>query len=474
MRISKEQKQEEKIFKLQQELDLSKKENKSLKNKLATSERKRKSLMGDSRKRKLRSSSISLQPIKRHKFAEFIVSLSVQLYLRTNCGFRGVVIILGILKELLNWDLDIPCHNSIENWVKKSGLSIYKEPKNKNRTEGDYALVVDESMMIGSQKILLTLGMKAEHEGSPLSHGDVEVLGMSVRQSWNSEAVCSELDDVSCRLNSRPSYVISDNASVMNKGIRDFNVPHIRDVSHTLGMFMERVYKKSEEFNKYMKELAQVKFREVMNPVAYLLPPKQRTIARFMNLSKVVDWSEKILKNYIQLTRQERNTFSFIPRYASLIEELRTVLTCINSIEYEIKHNGLSHQTLKNCINFMKSDLFFGNERMLQIAGQILGWLREEIRKLPSETTCWNASSDIIESLFGVYKSKKSPNPLHGVTPFVLMLPLHTRIGTKNGSASFDFKSSLESVFMSDIEQWKKEKLLENQVYKRIRKLNAA
>jgi transposase-like protein len=181
------------------------------------------------------------------------------------------------LKELLNWDLDIPCHNSIENWVKKSGLSIYKEPKNKNGDE-DYALVVDESMMIGSQKMLLTLGVKAQHEGRPLSHGDVEVLGMSVRQSWNSEAVCSELEDVSRRLNGRPSYVISDNASVMNKSIRDFNVPHIRDISPTLGVFMERVYKKSEEFNNYMKELAQVKFREIMNHVAYLLPPKQRTV----------------------------------------------------------------------------------------------------------------------------------------------------------------------------------------------------
>jgi len=51
MRISKEQKQEEIIFKLRQELDLSKKEIKSLKNKLATSERKRKSLMGDSGKK---------------------------------------------------------------------------------------------------------------------------------------------------------------------------------------------------------------------------------------------------------------------------------------------------------------------------------------------------------------------------------------------------------------------------------------
>jgi hypothetical protein len=399
--------------------------------------------------------------------------LSVLLYVRTNCGLRGVVTILTVLKELLHWDLDIPCHNSIENWVKKSGLSIYKEPKVKNMKDG-HALVVDESMMIGSQKLLLTLGVNAQHDGRPLSHADVEVLGMSVRQSWNSEAVCSELEDISKRMSSSPSYVISDNASVMKKSIRDFNVPHIRDVSHTLGMFMERVYKKSEEFNNYVKELAQVKFREIMNPVAYLLPPKQRTIARFMNLAKVVDWSEKILKNYTKLTKNERNTFSFIPRYASLIEELRTVLTCVNYIEHEIKHNGLSHRSLKNCVDFMKQDLFFGNERMLQIAEQMVGWLREEIRKLPSEKTCWNASSDIIESLFGVYKSKKSPNPLHGVTSFVLMLPLHTRIRKKDDATNFDFKNSLETVFMSDIEQWKKDNLFENQVCKRMEKLNAA
>jgi predicted RNase H-like nuclease (RuvC/YqgF family) len=51
MRTFKGQKQEAKIFKLQHELDLSKKENKSLKTKLATSERKRKSLMEESGKK---------------------------------------------------------------------------------------------------------------------------------------------------------------------------------------------------------------------------------------------------------------------------------------------------------------------------------------------------------------------------------------------------------------------------------------
>ena len=62
-----------------------------------------------------------------------------------------------------------------------------------------------------------------------------------------------------------------------------------------------------------MKELSQVKFREVMNPVAYLLPPRQRSIARFMNLSKVVDWSEKILMKFNELTVHEKKTFLLFP-----------------------------------------------------------------------------------------------------------------------------------------------------------------
>ena len=370
-----------------------------------------------------------------------------------------MVNILSILNEYLGWNLEsIPNRNSIENRLKKSGLFIYKEPElkkegneeNEEKKE-DYALIIDESMMIGSQKLLLTLGSKTQHQGSPLSHGDVEVLNMSVRSSWNSEALCSELEDVSVKMKRSPAYVISDNASVMNKGIRDFGARHIRDVSHTLGMFMERIYKNCDEFNSFMKELSQVKFREVMNPVAYLLPPKQRSIARFMNLSKMVEWSEKILMNFNELTVHEKKNFSFVPRYASFIDELRSVISCVNSVEHYIKHCGLSHRSLKDCISFIKRDLSSGNERMIKIAEQIVGRLRTEIRKIPSEETCWNASSDIIESVSGVYKNKKSPDPLNGVTSFVLLLPLHTRIGTKVKVGDFDFRSSLESVFMSDI-----------------------
>jgi hypothetical protein len=282
------------------------------------------------------------------------------------------------------------------------------------------------------------------------------------------------LKEISGQANQSPSYIISDNASVMNRAIKDFDSPQIKDISHTLGMFMERIYSKDAEFTSYMKELSEVKFKHIMNPVAYLLPPKQRSVARFLNLSQVVDWSDKILANYAKLKKEEKQVFSFIPSYSSLINELRIVLSCINFIEYEIKHNGLSRQSVNRCRKNIKRNLSVKNKRMENVVMLIMNYFRNEIKKLPSSTSCWNASSDIVESIFGVYKSRKSPNLLHGITPFALFLPLHARIGSKNGIVSFDFKSSLESVFMSDIDAWKKDKLSENMVYKRIKMLKAA
>ena len=126
------------------------------------------------------------------------------------------------------------------------------------------------------------------------------------------------------------------------------------------------------------------------------------------------------------------------------------------------------------CRMLIKQNLSTGNERMKKIAELIDHYLTEEANKLPSSKICWNASSDVIESIFGVYKDRKSPNPLHGVTPFILLLPLHTRIGTKDNMVPFDFKHRLESVFMRDIDVWKKENLFENQVYKRTKTLNSA
>src|SRR5690554_8124888 len=109
-------------------------------------------------------------------------------------------------------------------------------------------------MMIGSEKLLVTLGTPAEHPQRPLTHHDVEVLDISVAESWNGEAVGTQLKTAAGKVGSDPLYVISDNASVISKGIRCSGFSQQRDISHSLGMFLERTYKNRSEERRVGKE----------------------------------------------------------------------------------------------------------------------------------------------------------------------------------------------------------------------------
>ena len=54
--------------------------------------------------------------------------LCVLIYVRTGCGLRTVISIIGIFEEVLGDSFGkIPCYNSVANWVRKLGLSVYEE-----------------------------------------------------------------------------------------------------------------------------------------------------------------------------------------------------------------------------------------------------------------------------------------------------------------------------------------------------------
>ena len=103
-------------------------------------------------------------------------------------------------------------------------------------------------MMIGSEKLLLTLGIPAEHQGRPLNCTDANILGIAVAESWNGEGVESELRKASAKVGHNPNYVVSDNASIMKKDVRCAQLNHHHDISHSLVVFLERVYKRESDF----------------------------------------------------------------------------------------------------------------------------------------------------------------------------------------------------------------------------------
>ena len=94
--------------------------------------------------------------------------------------------------------------------------------------------------------------------------------------------------------------------------------------------------------------------------------------------------------------------------------------------------------------------------RVSKAAKECVKYLQDETGKLTAQDSVWHISSDILESIFGVYKKRKSPNALNGVTSYVLMLPLLTKSDPKSGYIRMDFKYALESTFLRDIDKWTK------------------
>ena len=323
----------------------------------------------------------------------------------------------------------VPSRNTIENWTKKCGLKVY-EDAGKTFRNSDYAKITDESMMIGSEKLLLTVGVPAKHQGRPLDCADVSMLDIAISDSWNGEKIGERLVKSAEKVGHEPLYVISDNASIMNKGIRCAEMNQQRDISHSLGMYLERTYKNMPDFKNYLKSMSESKVKHNMKAIAYLLPPTQRTIARFINLSGWVKWSSKMLEIYHLLKPDEQIAFAYIPANASLIDELSDIVKCVEDIEYICKHKGLSEETADECQSSIKAYLLCGNSRMIKLGESIRGFLKEEVNKIEFRVGVYNNSSDIIESLFGKYKARKSPNKLHGITSHILFIPVYIKLRT--------------------------------------------
>ena len=134
-----------------------------------------------------------------------------------------------------------------------------------------------------------------------------------------------------------------------------------------------------------------------MRATSYLLPPCQRTIARFMNLSSIIKWSQRIRKAFPKLTQQEQETFAFTNTYRKFIEELDCVFEFVNESLKLIKTKGLSKKNIDLCLKMANELLNDKAERVVLVRNSITQYLLEEQDKLPNDKkTVWHASSDII------------------------------------------------------------------------------
>ena len=399
--------------------------------------------------------------------------LCVLMYVRTGCGLRTVVEILGIFEEVLGEPFGrTPCYNSAANWVRKLGLAIYQDD---TPVSQKYGVVVDESITINKEKLLLVLGFKADHDGRPLGHKDVAVLDMRVGECFKRGDVKSSLDTVSESVGAAPAYGVSDGAHNLVGGFRDAGICHHLDISHTLGNCMKHVYGEDAEFKSLTEKLGKIRLQYHLTEKAWLLPPNMRAIARFMNLRDWVEWADKLIDCYDNLDDGMKDAYSFILDYRGFVRELHVCTDAIGHLEDLCKNQGFGKRVNALCQDYIiRNVIGNANNRRASVGLEMLDYFKSQAGLIADKNEIRHISSDIIESDFGIYKAKKAPNKLYGITSLVLMLPLYPKTIDYSVAEKQYFKVRLANVKLKDIDLWAKENLSENRVALRSRTLNKA
>jgi hypothetical protein len=354
--------------------------------------------------------------------------------------------------------------------MKKLGLSVYENDC--QPTEKKFAVIIDESIMVNQEKLLLLLGIPADHLGRPIRHEDVTVISMKAGGNFNGDDIKQEIENSIKEIGYSPKYIISDQAHNLTCGISKSGLQHHIDISHAMGTCLKHAYGSQTDFITFTTLLGKVRLQYHLTDKAYLLPPNMRSIARFMNLSSWVDWGNKMLSCFENLPDKMKEAYSFILDNKDLLEELQAAVGTVRYVENICKIEGFSLATCKKSKDYIVHHAI-GNasNRRAMLGVEILEYFKKQELMLVDTQQNYNISSDIIESNFGIYKEKKSPNKLYGITPFILFIPLYAKLANESVAKTFNFKERLCYVKLKDIDAFAKEHMSKNWVTERNKKL---
>ena len=389
--------------------------------------------------------------VKNHSYSSELIQLCVQLRSEAGCSYRGCIKVLNILALLLNLELKIPSLWSVRNWEIKLG---YQQIRDMAGTTGKWVLIIDESISIGSQKMLLLIGVDlGRHEfGKALDISAVKVLEVRLKKSWKAHEIKKVVDSVAAR-GYDFEYCCCDNGNNLRKMLGMAGLPHIEDCGHALGKWLEKRYKGDNEFVSFCEKTTRAKRQLILSRYAEYVPPKHRTKGRFLNLTAIASWAGKLLSLAKQYQRtgecpEAFEKIEWILGHETFIRQLGEEQGLINKVNKLIKNGGLGDRTIARCRQLVESASV--NEGL---KAHVLDYLARNRAKLPDleKIVC---SSDIIESMFGKFKYNTAKSPGGAITEACLSVANYGR-----NYKIAEIKTAMEQVKIVDIKKWRGENI---------------
>ena len=366
-----------------------------------------------------------------------LIHVCFLLFCVAGLGFRAVSRVLGVLGSFIGLK-KAPCPQTVINWVANLSIARIRSTArfcNAPDSPG-FFWIIDVSIGHGSDKILALLGLRADHHllnsGAP-GLQDVHCVSVSVSITWRGESVAEFLMKTISAVGA-PLAIIKDGGTDLAKAgkilvERGIDFPAIDDVSHFFANLLKREYGTHPMLARFLSACGSSSKKFKQSLLACLVPPKISIKARFMNLRRLVDWADKILKHSPKgraakgsMLEKLRKSLDELPECKPFIKRFLRDASVLENVQKILKSRGLSRKTAEESKAFLEDALPV--DSAVKIGA--LNWIEKHLaiaEELGLADTGIPTTSDSIESLFGIAKVRGT-GPVKDVNRVAARLPV--------------------------------------------------
>lgn len=317
----------------------------------------------------------------------------------------------------------MPCPQTIINWVTRLSISRIQNAASlasyqieSRDFSNNFIWIIDTSIALGDGKILCVLALKVDHHlsnaGAP-SLQDVHCIASVVATSWTGQSIADLLQRIIAVLG-RPTAFIKDGGKDLDKAVRildERELPSfsIDDISHVVANLLKHEYGNHPLFSTFVSACGKASKKLKQTILACLTPPKVSVKSRFMNLHRLVQWADQLLKHSPvgrvskeSILAKLRASMDQLPTCKAFIKRFLRDAAPLLECQKILKTKGLNYKTMKECEVLIEA---IPPSSPVRIG--FTNWLKKHIKIAETvgvAETGLPISSDPLESLFGTAK----------------------------------------------------------------------
>ena len=412
------------------------------------------------------------------RYSVGVVRWFVSLVLDCGASLRCAASALELFGPVIGHEPMAPDFSTGRLWLLRLGLAALRQPK---VGADDWAWMVDHSIQIGQCKCLVILGipLSALPVGRSLRHEDMKPIALVPMTQATKETVAVCLEDAVAQTGV-PRVIVDDHGADIHGGVEIFRQRHpetieVYDITHKAACLLKPRLEGDPQWKSYLSQLGQTKAAVQQTELALLIPPSQRTKARFMNVRVLVEWGRTTLALV--------DDSSELKRFRITAERIQAKLGWLVEYREALAEWSANQEVIDATLEFVRRrGLYVGAGLDLAAAvpeaSGVAGELREElIRFVRAESSKARlgerlpGTTEVLESCFGKLKALEDGQSKSGFT--ALVLSLGAMVSRRTAEAVGD---ALERCRVRDVVTWSKTMLGESvqsqrrQAYRRVKR----